>query len=70
MKLTKPKEKKELSLTLKQRLWIKEYISTGNATEAAMRVYKVKDRESAGTIGSEIILEQNKGQPCLISCLN
>ena len=40
-------------LTLKQRKWIKEYIDTGNATEAAMRVYDCKDKESAGTIGSE-----------------
>ena len=45
--------KKESSLTLKQRKWIKEYIETGNATEAAMRVYDVKDRESANAIGSE-----------------
>lgn len=29
------------------------YIETGNATEAAMKVYDVKDRESAGSIGSE-----------------
>ena len=41
------------NLTLKQRRWIKEYIETGNATEAAARVYDVKDRESAGTIGTE-----------------
>ena len=41
------------ALTLKQRKWIKEYIETGNATEAAMRVYDVKDRDSAETIGSE-----------------
>ena len=45
--------KKDKSLTLKQRRWIKEYIETGNATEAAMRVYDCKDRESAGTIGTE-----------------
>jgi len=40
-------------LTIKQRKWIKKYIETGNATEAAMQVYDCKDRESAGTIGSE-----------------
>lgn len=40
-------------LTLKQRRWIKEYIETGNATEAAMRVYDCKDRETAANIGSE-----------------
>ena len=43
----------KMDLTIKQRRWIKEYITTGNATEAAMRVYDCKDRESAGTIGSE-----------------
>lgn len=40
-------------LTLKQRRWIKEYIKTGNATEAAMRVYDCKDRESANALGNE-----------------
>ena len=40
-------------LTLKQRKWIKEYLSCGNASEAAMKVYSVKDRESAGQIGYE-----------------
>ena len=49
------KSKKGDRLTLKQRKWIKEYIKTGNATEAAMRVYDCKDRESAGTIGTENI---------------
>jgi len=44
---------KDRSLTLKQRKWIKEYIETGNATEAAMRIYDVKDREVAANIGSE-----------------
>ena len=41
------------SLTIKQRRWVKEYIITGNATEAAARVYDVKDRNSANAIGSE-----------------
>jgi hypothetical protein len=44
---------KTLDLTLKQRKWIKAYIETGNATEAAMRVYDVKNRESASAIGAE-----------------
>jgi hypothetical protein len=48
--ITKPDIKK---LTIKQRKWIKEYISTGNATEAAQRVYNCKDRISANAIGSE-----------------
>ena len=42
-----------LPLTIKQRKWIKEYIETGNATEAAMRVYDCKDRDSARALGSE-----------------
>lgn len=52
--MTAPKDiTKGMDLTLKQRKWIKEYIETGNATEAAMRVYDCKTRESAHTIGSE-----------------
>ena len=47
------KKKKGDNLTLKQRKWIKEYIKTGNATEAAMRVYDCKDRESASAIGTQ-----------------
>ena len=46
-------ENKKNKLTIKQRKWIKKYIETGNATEAAMQAYNCKDRESAGTIGSE-----------------
>jgi hypothetical protein len=40
-------------LTLKQRKFLKLYLELGNATEAAMRVYDVKDRDSANAIGSE-----------------
>lgn len=40
-------------LTIKQRRWIKAYIKTGNATEAAMQVYDCKDRNSASVIGTE-----------------
>ena len=43
----------EDKLTIKQRKWIKEYIKTGNATEAAMRVYDCKDKGSAAQIGWE-----------------
>jgi hypothetical protein len=43
----------KLDITLKQRKWIKEYITTGNATEAAMRTYDCKNRDSANAIGSE-----------------
>lgn len=44
-------DKKEL--TIKQARWLHKYIETGNATEAAMQVYDIKDRYSAGSIGSE-----------------
>jgi len=40
-------------LTIKQKKFVKEYIETGNATEAAARVYDVTDRNSANSIGSE-----------------
>lgn len=40
-------------LTIKQRKWIKEYLECGNATEAAMKIYDCKDRESASQIGYE-----------------
>ena len=45
--------KKEESLTLKQSKWLKIYLETGNATEAAMQVYDCKDRNVASTIGWE-----------------
>lgn len=40
-------------LTLKQRNWLKVYLETGNATEAAMQSYDCKDRETAATVGWE-----------------
>lgn len=43
----------EQNLTIKQRKWLKLYIDLGNATEAAARVYDVKDRNSAKQIGYE-----------------
>ncbi len=43
----------EKKMTPKQKAFIKEYITTLNATEAAMRVYDAKDRKSARNIGSE-----------------
>lgn len=44
---------KDKDLTLKQRRWIKVYLETGSATEAAMQSYDCKDRESAAQIGFE-----------------
>lgn len=40
-------------MTIKQRLFIKYYVEYGNATEAAMRIYNVKRRETAAQIGYE-----------------
>ena len=40
-------------LTLKRREWLKVYIETGNATEAAMQAYICKDRKSASVIGAQ-----------------
>ncbi len=45
-------ENKE-DITIKQKLWLSAYLETGNATEAAMRVYNCSTRESAATIGWE-----------------
>lgn len=46
-------------LTLKQRKWIKIYLECGNATEAAMKVYDCKDRDSAAVIGFENLRKLN-----------
>jgi hypothetical protein len=46
-------------LTAKQRKWLKIYMETHNATEAAMQVYNVKTRESAGVIGHENLKKLN-----------
>lgn len=40
-------------MTLKQKLFIKTYLESFNATEAAFTVYKVNDRNVAGVIGYE-----------------
>jgi len=45
-----PKGKK---LTPKQKGFVKDYLETGNATEAAARNYDVANRHVAGTIGAE-----------------
>jgi len=45
--------KKQLTLTPKQEIFTKAYLSTGNATEAASRAYKPKNRATARSIGSE-----------------
>lgn len=48
-----PKTGKPRKLSKKQKGFIKDYIETGNATEAAMRNYNVKDRLIARVVGSE-----------------
>src|SRR3990167_8178238 len=50
----KPKVKPH---TLKQRLFVREYLKTGNATEAAMKTYDVKNRFVATRMGSENLLK-------------
>ncbi|HUV42971.1 MAG TPA: terminase small subunit [Patescibacteria group bacterium] len=37
-----------MKLTFKQRLFIANYLKTGNATKAAARAYNVKSRNVAG----------------------
>lgn len=40
-------------MTLKQRRWVQEYFKTGNATQAALKVYDAKDAGTAANIGSQ-----------------
>ena len=40
-------------LTKKQQGFLKDYVATGNATEAAARNYDVKSRDVANTIGAQ-----------------
>ena len=46
-------------LTSKQAKFAKEYLETGNATEAAVRAYKPKNRATARSIGSENLTKPN-----------
>ena len=39
--------------TIKEKKFVKEYLKTGNATEAAVRVYDATSRASAAAIGGE-----------------
>jgi len=49
----------EETLTLKQKNFADVYLDTGNATEAADRVYKPKNRATARAIGSENLTKPN-----------
>lgn len=44
---------KKRKLTLKQAKFTKEYLKTGNATEAAAKAYDVKNRNTANSIATE-----------------
>lgn len=44
---------KRAPITLKEKTFVKEYVQTGNATEAAARAYNVSSRHSAEQIGHE-----------------
>jgi len=44
---------KKRKLTLKQAKFTKEYLKKGNATEAAAKVYNVKNRNTANSIATE-----------------
>ncbi len=46
-------------MTRKQLKFANSYIETGNATEAAMQVYKPKNRATARSIGSENLTKPN-----------
>lgn len=45
------KEKKPRPLTIKQRKFVDEVVKSGNATDAAMKTYKCKNRNVARNIG-------------------
>lgn len=51
-------------LTKKQRGFVKDYLETGNGTEAAVRNYGVKDRSVARSVGSE-----NLAKPYIIDAI-
>lgn len=46
-------------MTFKQRLFLKLYTRSLNATEAAYTVYNVKSRQSAAVIGSRLLRNVN-----------
>lgn len=53
MPIKKKPIKKQRPLTIKQRKFIDEVVKTGNASEAASKVYKCKNRVVAWSIGTE-----------------
>lgn len=57
---TKQPTKKQRPLTIKQRKFVDEVVKSGNATDAAMKVYKCKSREVAKSVWPE-----NLAKPCI-----
>ncbi len=55
---TKPKARPP-KLTKKREGFVEDYIETGNATEATVRNYDVKDRDVAKAVGSELLTFPN-----------
>lgn len=53
---------KQRRLTLKQKMFVDEYIKTKNATKAAMKIYDTKSKTMAAVIGSENIRKHNVAQ--------
>lgn len=49
------KKTKRPPKTIKEKKFLQEFIKTGNATEAASRVYDVKNRKNARAIGTETL---------------
>lgn len=52
-------KKKERKLTPKQKKFIKEYLDTNNATEAATRAYKTNNRNTAWNIWCDNLKKPN-----------
>ena len=46
-------------MTLKQKLFVRFYLKTLNATEAAFTVYQTKNRQSSAVIGSRLLRNVN-----------
>lgn len=53
-------KKKPRKLTIKQRKFVDEVVQSGNATDAAMKVYKCKSRSVAKSVWPE-----NLAKPCI-----
>lgn len=54
-----PQQKKLPKLTKKREGFVKDFIETGNATEAVVRNFNVKDRNVAKAVGSELLTFPN-----------